>query len=253
MMQTRAKVSIGITLAFLVVIVGEIGYIHYKNNQQAPVKKSQYAQEKYDPDDDVFIRKMHPVTLQDEKDLIGKTIWVSAGSQLAYYPYVDHHAEYAHPVGTLLGATPLIVTGVFEQVPPNHGVAVLRIPAGKRHVLLAFTMPKSSDPKTEYAVPVGNYDANGYNFYTDEIFFYDDPHKLYSYWGTAMWAHIDKHEPALGMSENQAMLALGQVMKPHGDTMGNRSVTYFNNGKPVTLTFENGKAVSMQWEKQYGD
>jgi hypothetical protein len=92
---------------------------------------------------------------------------------------------------------------------------------------------------------VGNYDSTGYNFFTDEIFFYDDPHQLYKHWGTAMWEHVDKHEPVLGMSENQAMMALGQVITPHGDTTGDRSVTYDNNGKPVTIQFENNKAVKI--------
>jgi hypothetical protein len=246
-MTTKVKVSVGVTLGFLLVIGGEIAYIHHKNNEELPVAKSPYDQ-KIDDDDLVFIRKEHPVTLKDERDLIGKTIWVSAAAQMDYYRYANHHADYAHPVGTLPGAEELLVKDVFEQKPPG-GRAVLRISAGQRHVLLAFTLPKSSDPNALYAVPVGNYDSTGYNFLTDDIFFYDDPHTLYKHWGPVMWAHIDKHEPAMGMNENQAMLSLGQVMVPHGDTMGNRSVTYDNNGHPITITFENGKAVRIQNEK----
>jgi hypothetical protein len=247
-MQTKAKVFLGVTAAFLVLIGGEVAWIHHKNNEVIPVA-TQAGEPKLDPDDNVFLRKEHPVTLKDEKDLIGKTIWVSAAAQLDYYKYAAHHADYAHPVGTLPGAVPMVVTGVFEQVPPSTGRAVSRISKGMRHVLLSFTLPKSDDPKAEYAVPVGNYDNGGYNFLTDDIFFYDDPHTLYSHWGTAMWEHIDKHEPAIGMSENQAMLALGQVMVPHGDTAGNRSVTYDNNGKPITLDFRGGKAVRITNEK----
>ena len=245
-MQTRVKIGLGVTAAFLVVMAGEVLWIHHKNNEVMPVAKDPYANVTANADDLVFLRKQHPDSLKDERALIGKTIWVSAADQMDYYHCTKGHADYAHPVGTLEGAWPLVVTGVFEQVPPK-GLprAVARIAAGQRHVLLEFTLPKSDDPKAEYAVPVGYFDAGYYNFLTDEIFFYDDPHELYKHWGPEMWAHVDKHEAALGMNENQAMLALGQVIVPHGDKMGDRSVTYDNNGKPVTIEFEGGKAVKI--------
>jgi hypothetical protein len=243
-MEKKVQIGISVTAAFLLVIGGELAWIHHKNNDVIKTPANPYAT-KFVADDNVFIRKEHPVTLKDEKDLIGKTIWVSAAAQLDYYPYKNHRADYAHPVGTLPGAEALKVNGVFEQVPPSTGRAVLRISKGIRHVLLSFTLPNSSDSKAEYAVPVGNYDTGGYTFLTDDIFFYDDPHKLYDFWGPAMWAHIDKHEPAIGMSENQAMLSLGEVMTPHGDKIGDRSVTYDNNGKPITMNFENNKATSI--------
>jgi hypothetical protein len=243
--QTKSKVFLGVTAAFLLVIGGEFAYIHHKNNEEVPVVKSTANQPTIDPDDNVFLKKMYPSTLKDERDLIGKTIWVSAAAQLDYYPYANHRADYAHPVTTLPGAEPMIVTGVFEQVPPKTGRPVMRISAGQRHVLLSFTLPHSANPKAEYAVPVGNFDNGSYTFLTDNIFFYDDPHKLYDFWGPVMWAHIDKHEPAIGMTENQAMMSLGQVMEPHGDKIGERTVTYDNNGKPITLDFRNGKAVSI--------
>jgi hypothetical protein len=249
-METKVKVSLAVTAAMLLFIGGEVAWIHHKNNEELPVAKNPYARTKVDPDDNVFLRKEHPDSIKDEKSLIGKTLWVSAAAQMDYYHYANHRADYAHPVSTLPGAVPLVVTGVFEQVPPKTGRPVMRISAGQRHVLLSFTLPASSDPKAEYAVPVGHYDTDGYQFLTDDIFFYDDPHKLYDFWGPEMWAHIDKHEPAIGMSENQAMLALGQVMVPHGDTMGDRSVTYDNNGQPITMVFEHGKAVSISHDKQ---
>ena len=126
-----------------------------------------------------------------------------------------------------------MIRDVFEQKAPANSRAVFRIAPGQRQVLLAFTMPNSSDTKAMYAVPVGNFDEGVYNFFTDEIFFYDDPHVLYKHWGPEMWAHVDKHEPALGMSENQAMMALGQVITPHGDNAGDRNVSFQHAGEPV--------------------
>ncbi len=76
-----------------------------------------------------------------------------------------------------------------------------RIPGGDRQVLLAFTMPKSADPTKEYAVPVGYEQGGDFTFYTDEIFFYDDPHELYKHWGPQIWQAVDAHQVILGMNE----------------------------------------------------
>jgi hypothetical protein len=250
-MQRKTQIILGVTAAFVLLIGGRVALIYKANHEQGPALTNPFEQPASNADDLVFLRKERPDSLKDERKLIGKTVWVSAADQMDYYHYAGGHADYAHPVGVLEGATPLVITGVFEQVPPKElPRAVARIAAGQKHVLLAFTMPKSSDPKAEYAVPVGNYDAGYYNFMTDEIFFYDDPHELYKHWGPEMWAHVDKHEAALGMNENQAMLALGQVITPHGDKMGDRSVTYDNGGHPVTIEFENNKAVRITPEKQ---
>ena len=112
-------------------------------------------------------------------------------------------------------------------------------------MLLAFTLPKSSDPKAEFALPVGNYEGGNYNFVSDDIFFYDDPHVLYKHWGPEIWAHIDKHEVVPGMSENQAMMSLGEVIEPHGDTIGDRSVTYHVGSHEMTLEVADNKAVKI--------
>ena len=64
-----------------------------------------------------------------------------------------------------------------------------------------------------------------------------------------MWSVIDKHQAVVGMSENQAMMSMGQVIIPHGDKMGDRSVTYDNDGHPVDIDFVDGKAVKITPEK----
>jgi hypothetical protein len=248
-MQKGPKVALASAGLFVLVVAGLIGNQYRKNHEEGPVRKDPYADIKIDPDNNVFLKKLRPDSLADERALIGKTVWVSAGGQLDYYADKGKHVDYAHPVGTLLGATPLLIKDVFEQKAPATGPAVDRIPAGQRHVLLAFTMPNSTDPAAEYATPVGDYDNNAYTLLNDEIFFYDDPHQLYSHWGAATWAHIDKHEVVPGMSENQAMMALGQVMRPDSDSTGDRDVTYDNNGHPVTIEFVKNKAVKITPEK----
>jgi hypothetical protein len=244
-LDNKIKFAIGGTIVMVLALGIRIGLIYRANHEEMPVPKDPYAAAKVNPDDLVFLRKERPDSLKDERTLIGKTLWISAGGQMDYYRDTGNHVDYAKPVGVLLGAEPVVIKGVFEEVAPASGVAVMRIAGGQRHVLLAFTLPKSSDPATLYAVPVGNFDDGRYNFFTDEIFFYDDPHTLYQHWGADMWSHIDKHEAVLGMSEDQAMMSLGQVLVPHGDTPGNRGVSFDNNGHPVTIEFENDKAVKI--------
>jgi hypothetical protein len=244
-MENGPKIAIGVTVLFVLAIGVRIGLIYRANHEPMAVPQNSYADQKSDPDDLVFLKQEHPDSLADERTLIGKTVWVSAGGQMDYYVDKGKHVDYAHPVGTLLGATPLLVKDIFEQKAPASGPAVFRIPAGEKHVLLAFTLPASNDPKTLYATPVGDFENGFYTLLNDKIFFYDDPHQLYKHWGSATWAHIDKHEVVLGMSEMQAMMALGEVMRPDSDNTGDRDVTYDNDGHPIAIQFVNNKAVKI--------
>jgi hypothetical protein len=239
-METGKKAAIGATVVLILAVGVRVGLI-YKDRHEA-AKPVEVAQAKMDPDDLVFLKQMRPDSMKDIKELIGKTIWVSAGGQLDYFKYANHKADYAHSAGLLLGADPLIVKDAFEQVAPK--TATFRIPGGDRQVLLAFTLPKSSDPSAVYATPVGYHDDGQYTFLTDQIFFYDDPHKLYN-WPADVWAAVDAHKVVMGMSERQVVLALGQVSKSESQDVGNRTVNFDNQGHPVDVTFEHNKVVSI--------
>ena len=248
-MQAEAKVGLGVTALMLALVGLRWGLIskHNREDAVAVARPDVSHARRLDEDDSVFLRKQRPDTPKDERALIGKTVWMSAGGQMEYYRDTGKHVDYSKPVGTLPGAVPLVIKDVFEEVPPKGGRAVSRIAAGKGHVLLAFTLPQSADPATLYAMPVGLRDADGkgYTFLSDEILFYDDPRGLYKHWGPAVWAHIDHHEAVPGMSENQCMMALGEVIVPHGETPGDRSITFNNEGHPVEITFVNGKATTV--------
>ncbi|HEX7157494.1 MAG TPA: hypothetical protein VF214_00660, partial [Edaphobacter sp.] len=205
-MDNGKKAAIGATLLVVVVAGTRIGMIYRERN--APTVQAPTPQrEKLADDDLVFLKKKRPSTPADLKELVGTTIWVSAGGQMDYYPSAGRHADYTKTAGTLLGAEPLLIKGYFEQPAPPSSRS--RIPRGDRHVLIAFTKPKSDAPDKEYAVPVGYHDQSGYTFYTDEIFFYDDPHELYKHWGPEVWKAVDSHQVILGMSEREVQMALG--------------------------------------------
>ncbi len=244
-MNNGIKAAIGGTLLLLAVVGVRVGMIYRERNAPvAPAPTKGQAEQKMSDDDLVFLKKKRPSTPDDLKDLVGATLWVSAGGQMDYYPYAGHRADYGKTSGTLLGAEPVVVKQYFEQQAPKSSLS--RIPRGDKQVLLTFTMPKSTDPTQEYAVPVGYKDQGGYTFYTDEIFFYDDPHELYKHWGPEVWKAVDEHRVILGMSERQVQMALGQVSASTSNDYGNRVVRYHNLGKPFDVTFVKNKVTSFR-------
>lgn len=246
-MENGKKAAIGATIVAVLAVGVRVGLIYRERNAPAVVKPAE--KEKTPQDYLVFLKKKRPSNLAELKELVGTTVWVSAGGQIEYYPVVGGKAQYGKGAGTLLGAEEMKVTGAVEQVAPKE--ATFRIPGGDRQVLLEFTLPKSGGPETVYAAPVGYREAGQYTFYTDEILFYDDPHELYKHWGPEVWKAIDEHRVILGMSELEVQLALGQVSKSNSTAAGNRMVVYSNVGKPMAVTFEKDKVTSFRADQGY--
>ena len=238
-MENGAKAAIGATVVLVLAVGVRVGLIYRERNAPETVKAPEH--EVIADDDLVFLKKKRPDSLKDVKELKGSTVWVSAGGQLEFYPYVGHAAQYGKSAGTLLGAEPIAVKDAVEQVAPK--AATFRIPGGDKQVLLVFTKP--NDTK-EYAVPVGYEQAGQYTFYTDEIFFYDDPHELYKHWGPEIWKAVDTHQVILGMNERQVELSLGQVSQSTSKDYGNRMVVFANMGKPMAVTFVKNKVTAVR-------
>jgi hypothetical protein len=243
-MNNGMKAAIGATVVVILAIGGEALWLHHVRNAPTIVKAPE--REVIADDDLVFLKKKRPDSLKDVKELKGSTVWVSAGGQMDFYPYVGHAAQYGKSAGTLLGAEPMVIKDAVEQVAPK--AATFRIPGGDKQVLLVFTRP--NDAK-EYAVPVGYKQDGQYTFYTDEIFFYDDPHVLYKHWGPEIWKAVEAHQVILGMNERQVQLSLGQVSKSTSQAYGNRMVVFANMGKPMAVTFVNNKVTTFRADQGY--
>lgn len=247
-MEDGKKAAIAGTLILLAVVGIRVEMIRRERN--APIVLPQKAPtERISDDDLVFLKKKRPDSMADIKTLFGSKVWISAGGQMDYYPYVGHTVEYGKSAGTLLGAEPLVIKGAAEQVAPKK--ATFRIPGGDRQVSLVFTLPESSNPTKEYAVPVGYRQAGEYTFYTDELFFYDDPHELYKHWGPAIWKAVDSHQVILGMNERQVELSLGQVSQSVSNDYGNRVVIFANMGKPMAVTFVKNKVTAFRADQGF--
>ena len=250
-MKTGVKVVLGVTVMVAAAIGGEFAYLHHRDVVDKTIVPAA-AGYKMSQDDEVMmtLKHEHPMLLQDEKDLKGRSLWMSAGGQMDYFPYAGK-VDYAHSAGVLLGAEKILVKDAVEAVAPKSSAATFRIPPGDKQVLLVFTLPDdAANPTKEYAVPVGFKENGDYTFSTDGMFFYDDPHKLFSYWGPEIWKAIDEHRAILGMSETQVQMALGQVSVPHGDKIGDRMVEFPGQDKPEMITFEGGKATKIVDEKK---
>src|SRR6202020_3061282 len=123
-MKNAVKAAIAATLVLILAVGGELFYLHRERNRpmvvQAPVR------ERIADDDLVFLKQKRQSSMADMKDLVGTTVWVSAGGQLDYYPSSGHTVNFGQAAGTLLGAEPLMVKGFVEQVAPKS--ATVRIP-----------------------------------------------------------------------------------------------------------------------------
>ena len=246
-MNTGLKVALGLTGVMLAAFGIEVAYIHYDRARSAqPAAAPDYGPT--DPDDLVYLRHKHPETLADLKELDGTTVWVQAGGQMDYFAAGAHRADYSKPAGVLPGAAPLKIMDVFQQARPKD--VATRVPPGSAQALLAFTMPNSEDPAKLYAAPVGYRDASGYTFFVDDIFFYDDPHKLYD-WSPQFWQAIDSHEVVRGMNQRQVNLSLGGVARLDSGTYTDGEIIYANAGHPLGVTFARGRVTAFQHVERF--
>jgi hypothetical protein len=243
-MQNGAKAAIGATVVLVLAVGVRVGLIYRERSK--PVVMKAPEREKIADDDLVFLKQKRPSSIKDVKELVGSTVWISAGGQLDFYPYAGHQAGYGKVAGTLLGADPLVVKDFVEQVAPKS--ATFRIPGGDKQVLMVFTRPND---KKEYAAPMGYRQAGQYTFYTDEVLFYDDPHELYKHWGPEIWKAVDEHRVILGMNERQVQMALGQVSKSTSKDYGNRMVVFANLGHPQAVTFVMNKVTAFRDDQGY--
>ena len=229
------KQKIQIVLAAGIAIAAvRLVWIFYERHQDS-VEHAAKQTKQLNPDYYVVPKKLYPYDLKSARQLIQQPVWVKVGYAYAYFPYdsTSHHADLSHEAGKLLPLQRLeikdIVTGVAHDDP------------GRRHVLATF----SQDGKN-YAVTIGTEQDGDYKFISDDMFFIEDPHQLYKHWSADVWKTIDQHQVKSGMTSLQADFAIGiGLLEPGGDE-NDRTLNYPNGGNPLTISYQNGKAVEIR-------
>jgi hypothetical protein len=232
-------------ITLMVLLVGGIrGYFIWKERHAPVVVKSRYEERNLTADEVVQPRKLYIDDLKSARTLKGKSVWMQAGNQMDYYPYVSNHVDFAHKAGVLPSIQELKIEDMVTQKAPE---AVLnRIPHGTSQVLAVFELPGS--PK-QYATPVGYLDGSDSKFMCDDLFFYDDPHQLYKHWPADVWQSVDAHQAKTGMSELQVTMALGNLQQSDSSNYGNRTVHYsVAGGKQVTVDYTKDHATEVKVE-----
>jgi hypothetical protein len=180
-------------------------------------------------------KKLYPYDLNSAKQLTKQPVWVKVGYAFPYYNYNRRtgRIDFSEEAGKLLPLEKLEIQDVVTRVSPKG--------PGERQVLALFAQGSNS-----YAAPIGAGRGGDYRFFSDDMFFIEDPHQLYRHWPAEVWRAIDQHQAKPGMSELQANFALGIGLLEPGGGQTDRTLDYPNGGHPLAITFHSGKAAEIR-------
>jgi hypothetical protein len=232
--ELRQKLQIFLAAA-IILAGGRAAYIVYERREARKADEQPKREQRLNPDYYVTPRKLYPHDLKSARQLTQQPVWVRTGYSNTYYPYdpARHKTDFAHEAGTLPPLLKLQIEDVVTQIAPQA--------PGVKQVLARFAL----DGKP-YAVPIGMEKDGEYKLYSDNMFFIEDPHELYKHWPADVWRAIDNHEVRPGMSELQAAFAIGSGTLAGSGENGSRTLHYPNDGKPLTITYHNDRAVEIK-------
>jgi hypothetical protein len=237
-MKTWQKAGI-ITLISLS-IGGIYLFIVFRQRSNPGVIAQNPPQQTGNPDDYAVVRAKFPTTFDDVLKLENTSVWMKNGYTMAYFPYDAGRIVFTKPTGVIPTAQRLDIKKVIKASPPpsvDDGIS-----HGTRQVFAVFALPGDTHL---YASAIGAIDGGQEQYYSDVLFYYDDPHTIYSNWPKDIWATIDAHQVKPGMSELQTRMAIGQKTQSDDSTEGNRTVTYDQAGKQWTVTYVNNHATKI--------
>jgi len=213
----------------------------FEHRRNPGVVSPNNAQPTLTPDDVAVVRAMFPTSFDDVLKLQNTSVWMKNGYTMPYYPFASGHIDFTKQIGVIPTAQRLDIKKVIKAAPParvDDGIS-----HGSRQVFAVFALP--CDAKL-YATVIGAIDGSQEQYFSDVLFYYDDPHTIYDNWPKDVWAAIDAHQVKSGMSELQTRMAIGQKTQSDGSSEGNRTVTYDQSGKQWTVAFVNNHATSIK-------
>lgn len=233
--EAKKKIQIALALA-LVVAAGRAAYIIYQRQEDyVAAQKQQKAKAAGYSNADYYVtpKKLHPYDLESARQLTQQPVWVKEGYRYTYYRYVPvvKSVDFKHDAGLL---------GPIERLQVKDVLAVAA-PGGRKQVVATFDKDGHS-----YAVPIGFESDGQYKIYSDEMFYIEDPHELYKHWPPDVWQAVSQHEVKPGMNELQTVFAVGMGVPDAGATSEAKTVHYPNGGKPLVVTYQDGKAAEIK-------
>ena len=234
-LKQRIQIVLLIAITVAAVRAGWIFYQRHEQNRQQQSKKQSSSAAPLNADYYVTPKRLHAYDLKSARELTKQPVWVKEGYRYTYYPYdaTSHRANLAHGAGTLLPLQKLEIKDVV--LAPSPGTP------GQKQLLAVFREEGKS-----FAFPIGSESGGDYQIYADEILFIQDPKELYKHWSSDIWESIDKHEVKPGMNELQADFAIGMGVPERSDDPGVKTVKYPNGGKPLVVTYRDGRAVEIK-------
>jgi hypothetical protein len=238
-MDADKRRNIQIVMAVVLVIaLARAGYVVYQRRQTDAPSKAPVGQRELKSDDFVFLRSLHAYDVASAKKIEGMTVWVKAGNAVAYFKPGNLKNE----------------AGVL---PPMAKLKVEKVAVQGDQVMATFTFEEGTNTSAQhgpFVAPVGSVSKGDTNLFLDEMFYYDDPHKLYAHWSPEVWSAVERHEITQGMNENQAGMAMGigRAAGSSSGDYGNRTLQYTHAGKTVEVTFRGNSAVRVEGKKEQG-
>ena len=235
-LDLELKQGIQAVLAFAIfAAAGRTAWVLYERHAESTRQQQATAPQPLNPDYYVTPKKLYPYDLKSAKQLTQQPVWVKEGYRYPYFLYnpATRHADFAQEAGRLLPIQKLEIKDVVTDTAPDSG----RV----KQIMALF----DQDGK-RYAVQIGTADGADYKFYSDAMFYVEDPRQLYKHWAPDVWDSITKHEIKTGMNELQADFAVGMGTPDRQDDPAWKTVHYPNGGKPLTVTFHDGKATEIK-------
>jgi len=230
--ETKQKIQFVLALAILVAAT-RTGYILYERHAARVEARLRLQAQPLNADYYVTPKKLYPYDLKSARQLTQQPVWVKEGYRYTYYPYANRHADFSHEAGQLLPIEKLQIKDVVLDRTPGS--------KDEQQVMAIF----EKDGKT-YAFPIGSLKDGNYQIYSDEMLYIQDPHELYKHWAPEIWQAIDEHQVKPGMSELQADFAIGMGIPERSNDAEVKTVNYPNGGKPLNITYRDGKAEEIR-------
>jgi hypothetical protein len=208
----------------------------FEHRRNAGVAPNSDPEKTLTPDDVAIVRTMLPTSFDDVLKLENTSVWMKNGYTMPYFAYAGGRIEFAKQVGVIPTAQRLDIKKVIKAAAPetvDDGIS-----HGSRQVFAVFAEPGGP---ALYATAIGVIGDGQEEYFSDILFYYDDPHTIYD-----NWPAIDAHKVLPGMSELETRMSIGQKTKSDGGTEGNRTLTYDQAGKQWTVTFVNNRATTIK-------